>query len=1213
MIKKRMPALVLMMMAVLCTHAQQNNSSLFSSANHIAIRPEDSERDIIRKAASVAPSARQLRWQQLEVTGFIHFGINTFTNKEWGDGSESPLLFDPSHLDARQWARVCRDAGIRQIILTAKHHDGFCLWPSRYTAHSVKNSPWKNGRGDVVKEVADACREYGLGFGVYLSPWDRHSPYFGDPVKYNDYFVNQLTELLTNYGKIEEVWFDGANGEGPNGKKQVYDFNRWYAHIRKLQPDAVIAVMGPDVRWVGTESGYGRETEWSVLPADAMLQETIAANSQQAVGFAPMNLMDDDLGSRAKILKAKSLMWYPAETDVSIRPGWFYHPAEDSAVKSPQKLMDIYYSSVGRNGVLLLNIPPDKRGLIHENDVRSLLQWKRMRDETFAVNLLASSVKGDSKEKRDLTDNDNRTVWTTKKNDSTGVIEFVLKSPQRFDVLLLQEDIRKGQRIERFRVEYKDPHKNEWQPLVRGTTVGYKRIFRFPAVEGNALRIIIESSRTNPILAEVGLYKEAAASSQDAAYPFRDTLVPVEKRIADLIARLTLEEKVSLTGNASPGVARLGIPPYNWWNEALHGVARAGLATVFPQAIGLAATFNDSLMLEVADVISTEARAKYNLSTAAGRHLQYMGLTFWSPNINIFRDPRWGRGQETYGEDPFLTATMGTAFVKGLQGNDPHYLKTAAAAKHFAVHSGPEKGRHGFNAIVDEKDLRETYLYAFKKLVDAGVESIMCAYNRINDQPCCASNHLLQRLLRAEWKFRGHIVTDCGALYDMVRFHKFVSTHAEAAAAGLKAGVNLDCSDLYQKNLLEAYHKKLITEKNIDSALAALLRTQFKLGFYDDRRQGPYSKLGAKHVNSPEHIALARKAAQQSMVLLKNDKGLLPLDAKKYGSIMVLGPNAGAMDPMVGNYHGMSGNIITFAEGITAAAGAETAVQYDQGSDFTDTVRFGGIWAAGESDITIAVIGLTPVYEGEGGDAFLAANGGDKLTLDLPAAHIALLKALRKKNKPVVAVVTAGSNVDIAAIEPYADAIVLAWYPGEQGGHALADILFGKVSPAGRLPVTFYHSLNDLPAYDSYAMRGRTYRYYDGKVQYPFGYGLSYTSFAYEWSSEPAAARAANDTLRFAVSVKNTGLMDGDEVIQVYIRYPAIERMPLKELKAFRRVHIRRGESAVLHFAIPFDELRKWDLNKKGWVFYPGEYRVMVGGHSQDIRMEAPIHIGEIK
>lgn len=691
---------------------------------------------------------------------------------------------------------------------------------------------------------------------------------------------------------------------------------------------------------------------------------------------------------------------------------------------------------------------------------------------------------------------------------------------------------------------------------------------------------------------------------------FRKANFSIDKRVNDLLHRLTLEEKISLLGYRSKAVPRLDIPAYNWWNEALHGVARAGQATVFPQAIAMAATFNDSLVWQIADAISTEARAKYNLATSMDRRLQYMGLTFWSPNINIFRDPRWGRGQETYGEDPFLTATIGTAFVKGMQGNHPNYLKTAACAKHFAVHSGPEAGRHSFNAVVDEKDLRETYLYAFKKLVNAGVESVMCGYNRLNDQPCCTNDVLLRQILRNEWQFKGHIVTDCWALEDIWARHKVMNNSVEVAAAALKAGINLDCSNMLQDDLMKAYNQKLVTDTDIDSALAAILRTQFKLGFFDEKKKVPFSRLGAESVHNHAHIKLAREAAQQSMVLLKNDKQLLPLKTEKYKSIMVLGPNASSLDALVANYHGMSGNLVTFAEGITEAAGPAVAVQYDQGSDYTDTTRFGGIWAAGESDITIAVIGLTPVYEGEEGDAFLAANGGDKLSLDLPAAHIKLLKELRKKNKPVVAVITAGSAIDVAAIEPYADAIIFAWYPGEQGGTALANLLFGKVSPSGRLPVTFYKSLKDLPPYESYAVNGRTYRYFDGPVQYPFGFGLSYSSFSYSWLKQPGKINSLTDTVRFSIVVKNTGNMDAEEVVQVYVQYPNLERMPLKELKQFKRVSVKKGKEKILTISIPVGELQKWDFNDKGWKLYPGEYRILIGASSQDIRLDYSLQVG---
>ncbi|NML66058.1 alpha-L-fucosidase [Hymenobacter sp. RP-2-7] len=489
------------------------SAQLYSPQNYVRIAPQSTPSALIRQAAAVAPSPQQLRWQQLELTGFLHFGINTFTGREWGDGTESPALFNPSALDAGQWVRACKAGGIKQVILTAKHHDGFCLWPSKYTKHSVQSSPWKNGHGDVVKEVAEACRAEHLGFGVYLSPWDRNSPYFGDSARYNDYFVNQLTELLTNYGRVDEVWFDGANGEGPTGRKQVYDFNRWYALIRRLQPTAVIAVMGPDVRWVGTESGYGRPTEWSVVPLGAQNQEKVAANSQQVVAFAPHNMMDDDLGSRAKIAHAPALVWYPAEVDVSIRPGWFYHPAEDAQVKTPAQLLDIYNSSVGRNGVLLLNIPPDKRGLLAEPDMASLKGFSKALHDTYATNLLAGArVSGPQAARAPaLLDAKYATYWTTAgPADTTAVLTFELPAPLTFDVLQLQENIALGQRIERFVLERQ--RGAEWLPVAAGTTVGYKRILTFAPVRAQRLRLRITSSRLNPTLSAIGLYRQALAT-----------------------------------------------------------------------------------------------------------------------------------------------------------------------------------------------------------------------------------------------------------------------------------------------------------------------------------------------------------------------------------------------------------------------------------------------------------------------------------------------------------------------------------------------------------------------------------------------------------------------------------------------------------------------------------------------------------------------------
>ena len=693
----------------------------------------------------------------------------------------------------------------------------------------------------------------------------------------------------------------------------------------------------------------------------------------------------------------------------------------------------------------------------------------------------------------------------------------------------------------------------------------------------------------------------ARSVAQNNVAPFRNPSLSIDARVTDLLGKLSLEEKISLLGYRSKAVPRLGIPSYNWWNEALHGVARAGNATIFPQAIGMAASFNDGLLKECANAISTEARAKYNLSVKSGLHQQYMGLTFWSPNINIFRDPRWGRGQETYGEDPFLTAAMGTAFVKGMQGNDPLHLKAAACAKHFAVHSGPESERHGFNAIVSEKDLRETYLYAFKKLVDAGVESVMCAYNRVNNEPCCTGNTLLQSILRKEWNFKGHVVTDCYALQDIYERHKTYESSVQVAAAAIKAGVNLDCSNLLQDDVMKAIEQKLITEKELDNSLFHILRTQVKLGFFDKHSASPFAGYSEDSIANNYHRSLARKMAQQSMVLLKNKNNILPLDKTKYPAMMIVGPNAASLDALLGSYHGVSNNAVNFVEGITNAVGAGTRIEYDMGCDYKDTTKFGGIWAASNADITIAVMGLTPVYEGEEGDAFLAEGGADRKNLSLPAAHIAYMKALRKGTKtPIIAVINAGSAVDVSSIAEYADAIILAWYPGEEGGNALADILFGKVSPSGRLPVTFYNSFDDLPSYTDYSMKGRTYRYFDGKVQYPFGFGLSYTKFDYAWIKKPVVEKS---NISFSIKVNNSGNYNGDEVVQVYVQYPNEPGMPKKELKAFKRLQINKNGEAIATFKISLTELQKWDAGSNAWKLFADDYKIIVGSNADDERL----------
>ena len=473
---------------------------------------------IIGAAAHVVPSPRQWDWQQREFIGFLHFGMNTFANKEWGDGKASPAFFNPTALDANQWVRIAKAAGMKMLILTTKHHDGFCLWPSNYTAYSVRNSPWKQGKGDVVREVADACRRGGLKFGVYLSPWDRHDSSYGDSPRYNEHFCNQLRELLSNYGEISEVWFDGANGEGPNGKKQVYDWASYYRVIRTLQPHAVIAIMGPDVRWVGTESGYGRKTEWSVLPGDALNVDSISVHSQQRsleASFVPRDLTSEDLGSRTMLQHARTLIWYPAETDVSIRPGWFYHATDDTHVKSPDELVDIYYSSVGRNSVLLLNVPPDTRGRIAEPDSAALLGMRRILDRTFSVNLLANARSTASSEDPQhpasmVLDKSPGSYWIAAEGRDTATLQFVLPEKVTVNCALLQEQIRKGQRIEQFHIDAWTG--SSWKQCASGTTVGYKRLLRFDPVEARQFRLVIDESRDRPTLSTFGLFQTPPSS-----------------------------------------------------------------------------------------------------------------------------------------------------------------------------------------------------------------------------------------------------------------------------------------------------------------------------------------------------------------------------------------------------------------------------------------------------------------------------------------------------------------------------------------------------------------------------------------------------------------------------------------------------------------------------------------------------------------------------
>ena len=840
---------------------------------------------------------------------------------------------------------------------------------------------------------------------------------------------------------------------------------------------------------------------------------------------------------------------------------------------------------------------------------------------------------------------------------------------------------------------------------------------------------------------------------------FRNPDTSAEQRAADLVSRMTLEEKVLQMQNSAPAILRLGIPAYDWWNEGLHGVARAGLATVFPQAIGLAATWDTPLMGRVAETISTEARAKYNQAQRQGDHSRYHGLTYWSPNINIFRDPRWGRGQETYGEDPFLTSRMAVAFIRGMQGNDSRYLKTIATPKHFAIHSGPEPSRHSFDVHPGVRDMEETYLPAFKaSLVEGRAASVMCAYNRLDGTPACANSLLLNKYLRSGWGFQGYVVSDCGAIDDFVHGHNYKPTMPEAAALAVKAGTDLTCGDEYA-SLVEAVKRGLITEHEIDRSLKRLFVARIRLGMFDPVDSVSYSTIPASEIASAEHRKRALEAARASIVLLRNDDHFLPLK-KRIRRIAVLGPAADDPDTMLANYHGIPSSMVTPLEGLRRQFGADSEIRFAQGSMFTRdssalvppeivtppasaasvsgkfsqkgllaeyfanadlqgrpelvrveprvdlqremqeaaleakiprtdfSVRWSGILRAPysgkftigvvrmrcedcevsdsalvyldnkrilsedaqspatpetaielergkayrlrveyrqhaggvgvrlvwkpppepllkeavrevkNSDVAVAFVGLNSQLEGEEMKIDLPGfSGGDRTSLDLPETQQRLLDAVLKTGKPLVVVLLSGSSIvakDVANLAGvHANAILEAWYGGEEGGTAIAQTLAGDNNPAGRIPVTFYRSVNQLPAFEDYAMRGRTYRYFDGKPLYPFGFGLSYSTFRFsDLQVEPEPGEKV--AIRVSARVENTSKTEGDEVAQLYVgREPRGDDDPIRELRGFQRIHLNAGESRVLQFDV---DLSSAVTRNADAIRSPGKFRVSVGG-----------------
>lgn len=713
----------------------------------------------------------------------------------------------------------------------------------------------------------------------------------------------------------------------------------------------------------------------------------------------------------------------------------------------------------------------------------------------------------------------------------------------------------------------------------------------------------------------------AQTKEAEVIFSFNNPELAVDERVNDLVSRMTLEEKISQMQHTAPAIARLGIPAYNWWNECLHGVARNGIATVFPQAIGMAATWNPDLIYREADVISTEARAKYNQAISNNQHGIYQGLTFWSPNINIFRDPRWGRGQETYGEDPFLTARIGVAFVKGLQGNDPKYFKVIATAKHFAVHSGPEPERHSFDAWPSETDLYETYLPAFEALTkEAKVYSFMGAYNRLYGTPCCASSLLFDKL-RNEWKFDGYIVSDCWAISDFYKFHQFVPDAAKASSLAVKNGTDLACGDEYV-HLADAVKRGYINEAEIDVAVKRLFKARMRLGMFDPISMVPWSSINANDYDTKENHLLAEKVSHESIVLLKNERSLLPLSSR-YKKIAVTGPYADKISVLLGNYNGEPSNPVTILQGIKNRA-VKASINYAIGVEAPeilakDTLKkidqvkleVEALAIASKSQIVIFVGGISPELEGE--EMPVKVNGfkgGDRTTLDMPEEQVEFLKKLKNLGKPIVLVLTNGSALSINWAKDNLPAIVEAWYPGGEGGNAVADVLWGNYNPAGRLPVTFYKSVNDLPEFDDYSMKNRTYRYFDGEPLFAFGYGLSYTTFEY------IAAKALNtkvnerDTIRMNVEIKNTGKYDGDEVVQVYFcPIKPYESSPIQSLVAFKRVALKKGEIKASVLEIPVTALRHFNTSNNKYEVERGIYNFLIGSSSNNIKKTATVEI----
>lgn len=692
---------------------------------------------------------------------------------------------------------------------------------------------------------------------------------------------------------------------------------------------------------------------------------------------------------------------------------------------------------------------------------------------------------------------------------------------------------------------------------------------------------------------------------------YQDESLSFKERAKALVAEMTLEEKVFQTLHGAAAIDRLGIKAYNWWNEALHGVARAGVAAVFPQAIGLAASFDEEMMEAVGDHVSTEGRAKFNMQQKYGDTDIYKGLTFWAPNVNIFRDPRWGRGHETYGEDPYLTSRLGVRFIEGMQGKDEKYLKVAACAKHFAVHSGPEDVRHSFNAEVSKQDLYETYLPAFQACVqEAKVETVMGAYNRTNGEACCGSKTLLQEILRDKWGFDGHVTSDCWAIKDFHEGHGLTATPVESVALAMNSGCDLNCGNIYV-HLLEAVKQGLVSEETLTRAVERLYVSKMRLGLFDEPEHVPYNTIDYSVVDSREQQAFNLFVAKKTLCLLKNEEKLLPLDKAKLKTVGVIGPNANNRKALVGNYEGTASEYITVLEGIKEYLGEEVAVRYSEGCHLfkskvsglgIDNDRIAEVRAVCDaSDVVIAVLGLDAGLEGEEGDEGNEFASGDKPSLELPGLQTTILKEIYASKKPVVLVLLSGSALAVPWAEEHIPAIVEAWYPGAQGGRAIAQMLFGEFSPEGKLPVTFYKTTEELPAFTDYNMKGRTYRYMEQEALYPFGYGLSYTNVSLSEVCLSAKEIAKGGSITVRATLTNEGSFDGAETLQVYVKAKEVPDAPKYQLKGLKKVSLLAGEGKEVELVLKDTAFALYDKEAR-LMLQEGEYEVFVGTSQPDER-----------